>query len=877
MTCQAGQHWVGIGPRVLSWTNSLPADRVRLGVRDEGVYRVSASEIAAAAGVTEAAASNALDLCGLTLTCQGRTVAWTTAGDALYFYGVPTAELFAPENVYWLTFGAGLPMGVVSALPAEGSATNSWFMYSASYRSSFVAPTDNRDRRSTHGTITNVLNFGESVPYSNTKSQTLALPGFCAGAATGVVARVSLASYRDFPDTHSHACEILVNGVSCGVQSWPGEQAVTFDYPVPQGAVSSDSLTFDVRNPGTSQAEDFLLLDVVLFYPRTYRAEAGSLLCAGGAAQTVATDGFSSDQVAVWDITQPDTPEVLEATVCPGTNGTWQAVFACGDAAKRYALFDVATGYYEPSVSGVRDTPWGASGEMPELAIVIPPQRWIAGFAAAVQPLADFRNAQGLRTRVIDAEELYNAFSDGLVHPKAFQLFSAAGVTNGPSQTLRYMLFAGYGGSDYKLEVFKLGSAGLYPNLFPLYLFSQIETPSSAALMLPNDVVLGNATGGAVPEVAVGRFIATNVDELTNMVAKTIRYELTETWKNKAIFAACKQLYGNDPDFSNIVANTAARFVSDGWSSKEFYPRPSSYSMTVMWEDTYRQTGARYELDKGSGFLYYFGHSSDQILGTGGTGGNYFLKSDMLKSVTNAFAPVALLLGCRLGRWTILDMPGVIQCVCEAGIRNKKSGFAAAIGPTGYIEPEQAVAFSYAFGERVAAGALRLGDVWRGTFAALGDDASAALQHMALLGDPSLVIRAGVTARGTPSAWLIAQGMVNNPYADLLDQDGDGFETWREYQAGTSPVQNALRVHALSAPSPLSAGLPLSFEPMTNLSYRVMSTTNLVSGLWEPLPWRPDAGSEWLGSGIPGDSPVKAVEVPFDGSEPRRFYKVETY
>ncbi len=865
----------------MTWTGSLPADRVRLGVRDEGVYRVTAAEFAAAAGVTETESRAALDNCGLTLTCQGRPVAWTTDGGALYFYGVPTVELFAPENVYWLAFGTGVPMGASDATPAEGGATNQWFMHSASYRSAFLAPYEPRDRRSTNGTLTNILNFGEWIPSSSdeavrAKSKTLMLPGFCAEAATGLTARVSLASYRDFVTPDEHTCEILVNGVSGGTRSWSDERGVTFDYAFPAGAATNATVTLTVRNAGgAAQQADFMLLDAVLFYPRRYGAETGMVVCAGGVAQTVAADGFASDRIGVWDITAADAPVVLGAPVWPATSGLWHVAFACGDAAARYAVFDAAGGCFEPSVSGVRDTDWFAAGEMPELAIVIPPRRWVAGFAEAVQPLADFRNAQGLRTRVIDAEELYNAFSDGLAHPAAFRRFSAAGIARGPAPTLRYMLFAGHGGSDYKLEVFRLGEMGPYPALFPLYLFSQVDVNVQGALMLPNDPVLGDVAGGAVPEVAVGRFLATSAAELTGMVNKTIRYELTETWKSKAVFAADWQNVGDMyANFTGIASNTAAGFPREGWGVESFFPAPDESYLGSFWKNTYYGTGVDYELREGAGFFYYVGHSSDTIAGN--TSQNKLFDATLFRQADWAFPPVALLMGCRMGRWTLLDLKTQLQCIAEAGVRNRASGFAAIISASGYMTTAEASGYSYGFRDQVAAGAVRLGDAWRGAFAAMGDAAAARLQHLTLLGDPSLCIRAGATARGTSAAWLIAHGLTGDPYADLADQDSDGFATWQEFQAGTSPVQGGLRIRAWSAPEAGASAAPLAFELLSGMDYRVLSTTNLASGVWERVPWRTGAGGDWSSSGIPGDWPVKTVEVPYDGSERQRFYKVES-
>ncbi len=875
--CLASQHWVGLGTRVTEWSQSVPADRVRLGVRDEGVYRVTADEIARAAGVSAVDAQTALVMCGFSLTCQGRVVAWTTDGDALLFYGTPVKDIFAPENVYWLTFGSGVPMEVVDATPDAGGTTNTWFMHTEHYRDAFLAPYEPRDRRSSNGTLTNVSNFGEWVPASSdesvrTQQRMLVMPGYDAGTATGVTVQVELASYRDFVPLDSHSCEIWINGISCGTQSWSDEQAVTFNYSVPAGAVTNETVVLSVRNAvETTSSSDFMVLDVRLVYPRRYGASNGSLFCTGGMNPIASADGFETGKLGIWDVTDDGAPVELSAPLLQDTNGYWQAVFECGGERARYVIFDAPGGCFEPSVSGVRNIDWSDSGEMPQLAIVIPPRRWVSGFAEAVFPLADFRNAQGLRTRVIDAEEIYNAFTDGIVHPEAFRRFSVVGATNTAAQTLRYLLFAGHGGSDYKLEVFPLDTVGPYPTLFPLYLVPQVDVSDPGALLLPNDAVLGDVTGGAVPEVAVGRFIATNGVELTHMVNKTIRYELTETWKRKAVFSADWEnvgaMYGN---FSGIAAATGSGFPAVNWSVESFYPASNQSYLGPLWKNTYNGTGVYYELQEGSGFFYYVGHSSDRVAGNSGL--NKLFDAQMLSVGTWPFAPVALLMGCRMGRWTSLDLRTQAQCIAEAGVRNRFSGFTAVISSAGYTATSEAAAFSYAFRDRVAAGALRLGDVWCGAFAALGDEASARLRHFGLLGDPSLCIRVDQTARGTSAAWLIEHGLTNDPYADLKDQDGDGFATWMEYQAGTPYARAGIRFATVSLPA--SMGIVLAFETVAGQHYRVFSTVDLTAGNWQPCLWRPVGAETWSGALIDGDWPLKSIEVPVETGAQRRFYKV---
>jgi len=885
------QHWVGVAPRVVPWASDGSADRVRIGVRDEGVYRVTADEVALAAGWNVASVRTALARGGVTLACGGTVVPWRADGDALFFYGQPTRELYAPENVYWLTWADGILMPEEAASPGNGAA-NPWFMHDVPCRAAFLAPYEPRDRRSSAGTLTNVFNFGKWIgstfEEARTQTRTVTLPEWCEGAATGVVVRAELISYREFTTPDEHLCEIRVNGVSGGVHGWTGERAVTFDYSVPAGTVTNGMIELTVCNAGGTQvANDFMVLDLIVRYPRRYVARDRMLMCSGGTNPVIAAGGFMTPHLTVWDVTAPALPVVL-TDVCVEHDGAggYQVLLACGDTATRYVVFDCgAEGWFAPSVCGVRDVDWMAPGEMPELAIVTPPRRWWPGFAETVAPLAAFREAQGLRARVIDAEDLYNAFTDGLTHPEAFRKFSAAGFTQPGGPVLRYLLFAGHGGSDYKLEVFPPGGGGAYPSLFPLYLVSHVEEGAQAALLLPNDPVLGDVQGDAVPEVAVGRFLATNAMELASMVEKTIRYELTETWKRKAVFACDWQNVGSKyVNFAGIAASTAASFPSAGWLPKTFYPTSSQSNLAPLWRDTYSGTGVTYELQEGAGFYYFVGHSSDTIAGN--SAANKLFDAPALRAASWPFAPVALLMGCRMGRWTLLDLKNEQQSIAEAGVRHPQSGFTAVVSASGYVTAAETSSFSQAFGAQVAAGSNRLGDVWRGAFARLGHDRALALRHVVLLGDPSLHIRPDQTARGTSSDWLLAQGLAGDPYADLKDQDGDGFVTWIEAQAGTGACVGGMRVCRLEMPKTGDAiaqatvpdgagqGIVLSIEPLAGFTFTVVTATDLRSDVWIPLPWRPVGGGVWRTDPVPADWPLKRIEVPFDGSVRQRFYKV---
>lgn len=884
--CQAGTHWVGNGTRVVTWTNSLPADQVRLGVRDAGVYRVTAGEIAVAHGLSTNDVRAALASGTVALSCGGRAVAWMYGDDALYFFGTPTTEMYAPENVYFLRVGGeGTAMESLDAAPEAGAATNQWFWSTMSFRTNYVAPSTARDRRSGLATLTNVLNFGLCVQGSSTettrsKIRTVNLPGFSTAAPTGVWARVSDVSYAT-GSSASHTCEVWLNGVKCGSSSWLGEQALTFDAYAAQGVVTNGPLQLKIRNGLTSSTYDFMLLDAWLTYPRRYEAVGDLLVCTGGDAGTVSVGGLTTNAVSVWDVTDPDAPCALDAPVWQETNGTWSTAFCCGGSETRYAVFGRPSGGFLAAVNGVRDTDWSSASEMPELAIVTPPRRWFSGFESAVQPLADFRNAQGLVTRIIDAEDIYNAFSGGLAHPAAFQRFCAAGVTNGASPRLRYLLFAGNGGSDYKLDAIGFGEKWPWITYFPIYLYPQAD--DGDYLLLPNDVALGNAAGSAVPEVAVGRFIATNALELTRMVNKTIGYETTVPCKRRGMFVSSTQLSGDTVDFGYQMGLAAESFSNGGWSPKTFYPDEETWgenALNVLWynDSDDPATGVRVELEEGGGLLYYFGHSSDTMLGIHSSGSGCFVDWTALRSVVWPFTPLGVFIGCRPGRWTLYDFASQRQSLSEAAVRNPVSGFAAVVSASGYMMESEAMGFSNGFRNSVAAGALRLGDAWCAAFQKVGAADSSDLQHMTLLGDPAIVIAPLRTARGTPTDWLIEQGLTNGAYADLVDGDGDVFPVWQEYQAGTDySVSNVFEVRQFAAAAGQTNVFSLAFQPQYGVEYRVVSTTNLGADAWAAVPWKGTNDESWSWSPILGDWPLKTVFVPAGSDAPARYYKVEPY
>lgn len=236
------QEWVGARSRVLPWSRSGVADRVRLGVRTEGLYTVTAGEVATAMGLSTAAVVNAFQTTNLTFSCQGRDVACSVTATQLFFKGESAFSRRCPENVYWLKLNTGatpLPL-----LPDEPPAS-SW-----SYGTQTVQGT-NVATYSTQGTLTSLPSFLAYNLILSGKSNTIthAWSDGVTNLIDGVlsVTLLSASKWETTPDQHK--ARISVNGhIVTNEVAWENERYVTFTMPVPGHLLTNGVAAIKVEN-----------------------------------------------------------------------------------------------------------------------------------------------------------------------------------------------------------------------------------------------------------------------------------------------------------------------------------------------------------------------------------------------------------------------------------------------------------------------------------------------------------------------------------------------------------------------------------------------------------------------------------------------------
>ena len=783
---RATRPWTGERARVQAWAGNGTADRVRLSLTTDGIYAVDDAEFAAASGLPAATVADCLDSGLCRLSSRGREVPWLRTSGGIRFYGQALpADVPAPENVYFATFGEeGSPLLPRPSPPVPG-ATNDWYWHTVGFLG-----TNTVDARLTleNHAFSCIASRGGYTSASSLPTSKLLPISFPDAAPLPWQGRIAARFFSDFgvgpSDTHSLRLSLVDDTQGLTLASyedaWSGEAVRLLSGVFAGVDDTGKSIGLQMSNTHRTSATTGDSFDNAFVYwerieyafPRRYRALDDALDCHGGAATNLSAGGFSSPCIAAWEVTDPAAPVPLSGLAVAPEDGaaTYSATFACGGTNAAYAVC-AAGAILRPAIRGVRDIDWGDPSLRAAHVTVIPPEGWVDGFRDALQPLADFRSSQGLPAIVVDAESIYNRYSHGIALASAIHDFMAEAHARWALPP-RYLLLAGQGtvdGRNYRNQVYGLWtfSNAVTRCLLPVNL-RPVRIYSAYSLGMP---VAGKGTLGADdsafgeldplspgPEVAVGRIPAVTAAMARTAVAKTLGYERRAA--RRAAVLSCSYSAGtaNGLTFSNSVVRIGADLASGGRPVTLVVPTDGDTGMSLRNERLNLLLPA---LQRGDvGLYHYFGHSDFSGMGNIVTGNKYLLtKTDFLRDKngtatqpTTAFftkaSPVwtqpacAILLGCNLSRWQF-DRQGDYPSLGEAALFTPTGGFAALLSTTAYLGDQDSERFGLRFYGVLREGRCnRLGDLCRAAFASLEaeDHDTGDFRILGILGDPAIVL-----------------------------------------------------------------------------------------------------------------------------------------
>ena len=343
----------------------------------------------------------------------------------------------------------------------------------------------------------------------------------------------------------------------------------------------------------------FALDYVEITYPRLYKAASDALILSAADHDPVTTEGFSGEDIRVFNITDPLNPGIVMGKTINGATGDFSVSFNTAPGSGDYLA-----AFPDSQISGVDWAPDDMDGiirsDLTDTTnsvdyLVIAP----SSMKTQAQALADYRASEDggeLGAKVALVEDIYNEFNHGILSPEAIRTFLSFAWRYW-EKAPTYVVLVGRGTYDWDGDT-----------------LSPMPMETADGLFASDNWFADVAGDDGVPEMAIGRLPVTSDAELGSLLTKIKDYEKSENdgdWNKRVLMVA------DTPD-------TGGDFESDTNAVAALVPSPYSASLQkifVAGNETPR-TDLLSALNSGSLLFNYLGH-----------GNTYFLSNSKILSV----------------------------------------------------------------------------------------------------------------------------------------------------------------------------------------------------------------------------------------------------
>lgn len=830
---------------------------LRIGVRETGIYFVSATEIGLELGMSYSEAKSLILASDVSLVNNGITVACYVdpAGEGIYFYGEAIDSVYTDENAYRLVWNNADYMNTLG-VSASAAVTNQAFMVTRHYE---------EDNIPAYGYVTDPAS---DIYYWNKMNATVPaeqardFPFYAekvSGLSSNAEISLDMYSWNSAGISNEHHIVVKLNGTNIGETTWMGIKAYSPSFSFPQSILLEGSNTLNVTavSNGVS-ASGLHLRSFDLTYARTYDViKEGQLVFKAVPSMPVTVTGLTTNKVKVVELGYKDDPRLLTNYSVVETGGAYKVYFDAPADIQDYAVFTEGAGLAASSISVISEDSLKLENGAEYIIVTH------RDLAASAQALADYRSSRFLSSRVVFVEDIYNEFNDGVADPAAIKEFLSYACTNWFRKP-KYVLLAGAGSYDYR-NVEGTGEC-LVP---PVLQFLEQGLPSERALC-STDPWYVDLDNDGVSEIPVGRIPALTDEELLNYVAKVSEYESAqnEAWHSRIVLAADNPDHGGDFHASSDIVE--AQLPVD-YSSEKIYvgnltPAESHSNIVAA-------------INAGTLLLNYYGHGGSGVIAWDNSF-SLLSNSDVL-SLGNSGRPVVMTaMSCVINAFEFAGYASLGESLVMA----TNGGAVAVWAPSWMAYNELSEMLGVEFYKTVLQGEVKIiGDAIVAAQAAFRDRKTDArvLQMYNLLGEPVAIIPGVGMAEDDPYALPIPEldewkntnftvAVTNvNIVGDYADPDGDDLPNLIEYAFGRNPkAKDTESLFSLRDKGELEVSVPydvvLNFNRRKGLSgvnINVMLSADLIN--WD------DAGGRIQHSRVvdDGNGETETVQLYIDSPD----------
>ena len=679
--------------------------RYKISVTESGMYSITASELTAAgADVTTIKPRT------LKLTNRGNQIPIFVRGenddrfdptDEIVFYGerlqgeTSYINPFTDENIYWLSWnaGPGSRMGRKTVLASTSNTQDHTLFLTRAHIEKDLTFRRFRDinlgegqtyEEFSQGLQTRSFRLTELPPLPDdswfwsqltapsSKSFSFNLAGL-ADTARPATVRINLHGRSNT----GHDCDIWLNDkIRLEEARWTGETEYQLqNQELSQSFLENGRNVVQIMNPGSpEELIDIILLNwIQIDYWRNFHANSDVLPFAitpfpdeTGAVNPnfkVTLQNFSTPDIEIYGVDGTRYVGLKPLVDEKDFPGTYRAIFRstqirpkdANDPAIQYIAL-TRNQFLKPKIA--LDPPSDLRGIHNGADHIIITHN---NFIPDVQPLADFRSQQGLRTKVVDVQNIYDEFNHGILNPNAIRKFLKYAYYNWQSPAPTYVLLVGDTHIDIKNKI----------NFVPT---TRVQIPGFGSSASDHQFVTFRGEDN-FPDMLIGRMPANTRVDARIFVERTIRHETTSPvgpWHKRLLMLA-----GSDSIFhfqiNQLVSHNQLR---NRYETERIYA-PYKDELDLSIDEGVTTPIARQVIDgfnEGASLINYIGHG----------GGGIWSDSRMLdfedpeQNLTNiSQLPLVISMTCYTGAFD-----GNKNSLAEELLRSENGGAIAVIGAT---------------------------------------------------------------------------------------------------------------------------------------------------------------------------------------------------
>ncbi len=672
------------------WVASQPG--VKIGVKQDGIYRVSRSALQNAGFDINAPVER------WQLYADGveQPIRIIGNGDFIEFYGRGIDLNETDTRVYYLIVGENNGRRIRTKVLRPSNAK----VQAKSFQQSIIK----RDNLFYINSILNGprLNFFGALVSTSGGTTTINLPAIDLDSPTiDLEISVQGLSYT------AHEIRVLLNNVQIGNISGLYRSLMVGNFTVPTSMFVEGNNT--IKLVETISNSISFIEQVKVTYKRGYQANQEKLLFYTSNYRLTKVRGFSSPNILLYDIAQLDDPKLIVNPTIESDGSNFNLVLPSSRGSVFYATTESAIlspAFVKANIPSTLSTPNNV-GRM----VIVAYSNWLG----EAENWANYRRSQGFTVKVVDVEDIFDEFDFGLPTGESIRRFLQYAKTNWlvPPDYVLLIGDATFDPRNFRGDGFN----NLVPTIY-------VDT---AYMETGSDEALADFDGDGLAEIPIGRIATRNVSVVNSTLVKTIAFEqgLSQAFSRGALFPSD---------------------LPDGYDFEQMNNRlinelPSTIPVTTVNRSA---SDARERVlsgfNSGVYLVNYSGHGTFTAWA-----GNLFSRNDV-SSLTNTNDRLIIVntLTCLNGYFIESSQ----ESLAEALVNKLEGGAVASWASSALTTPDVQEIMAKRFYQNLRIGSYeRIGDMIRDAKTVISSGRDVRLSWT-LLGDPALRIKTAIASTG---------------------------------------------------------------------------------------------------------------------------------